>query len=292
MVDRRKKLFNLHEEASNIHLSKNAKQFGAKVVPKMRIADVLNIKSSGLSNEEYRYALQAHFDFILYDDENNPLFAVEFDGPLHENDMITIKKDILKNTICEKLEFPLLRINADFLTKKIKNFSILSWIIEVWFFGQEFFKQQEQGLIPIDEIFDYSFIMKPFLKDGILDVDFPYFLSANAIILINKCRAQGTISRVIFKAYEDKMGFTYGIIIASIDERKGIMSKVRVKSFNFYPPSPSDIVEELAVIDIANKIKTFLNNKEKCIDSKPIFDFLNKIQFNSKDVTFLRGFSI
>jgi len=291
MIDRRKKLFNLHEEASYIHLSKNASQFSAKVENKMRIADVLNIKASGLSDEEYRYALQAHYDFVIYDNGNYPLFAVEFDGPFHENDANVIKKDILKNNICEKLIFPLLRINADFLTKKINNLSLLSWVIEVWFFGQEFFKQQEQGFIPKDEPFDYNFVMKPFLKDGSIDVDFPYNLSRNAIIFINNCRKESIISRVNFKAYEDKLGFTYGIIIASVGDKKGIMSKVRVKSFNFYPPSPSDIVEELVIIDIANKIKRFIENKEKCLDSQPVYDFLNKIQFNSDNFTFLKAFS-
>jgi len=257
----------------------------------MRIADVLNIKASGLSDEEYRYALQAHYDFVIYDNGNYPLFAVEFDGPFHENDANVIKKDILKNNICEKLIFPLLRINADFLTKKINNLSLLSWVIEVWFFGQEFFKQQEQGFIPKDEPFDYNFVMKPFLKDGSIDVDFPYNLSRNAIIFINNCRKESIISRVNFKAYEDKLGFTYGIIIASVGDKKGIMSKVRVKSFNFYPPSPSDIVEELVIIDIANKIKRFIENKEKCLDSQPVYDFLNKIQFNSDNFTFLKAFS-
>jgi len=291
MGDRRKKLFNLHEEASYIHLSKNASKFSAQVVPKMRIADVLNIKSSGLSNEEYRYALQAHFDYVIYDNGNNPLFGVEFDGPLHENDMSVIKNDILKNHICESLDFPLLRINADFLNKKIKDLSLLSWVIEVWFLGQEFYKQQQQGFIPEDEIFDYHFVVKPFMKDGLLGGDFYFNLSANAIYFINKCRKEGTIARVNFKAYEDKLGFTYGTIIASVDDKKGILSKVKVKSFNFYPPSPSDIVEELAVIDIANKIKKFMEDKEKCVDSKPVYDFLNEIQFNNENLTFLKAFS-
>lgn len=291
MIDRRKKLFNPHEKASYINLTKIGIHFDVKVENKMRIADVLNINSSGLSPEEYTYALKAHFDFVIYDNEDLPLFGVELDGSLHDKDNRVIKNDILKNNICERFSFPLLRINAAFVTRKIKDLSLLSWIIEVWFLGQAFFKQQEQGFIPKDEIFDYNFVVKPFMKNGIIDGDFAYDLSRNEVVFINKCRREGIIARVNFAAYEDQLGFTNGIIVASIDDKKGILSRVRVKTFNFYPPSPSDIVENLVIIDIANKIKKHMDNKEKCIDPRPIYDFMNTINYKNKNLPFLKGFS-
>ncbi|MGA9755006.1 MAG: DUF2726 domain-containing protein [Desulfobaccales bacterium] len=291
MVDRRKKLFNPHEKACYINLTKIGIHFDVNVQNKMRIADVFNIKSSGLSPEEFTYALKAHFDFVIYDNEDLPLFGIELDGSLHEKDNSVINNDILKNNICERFSFPLLRINADFVTKKIKDLSLLSWIIEVWFLGQAFLKQQDQGFIPKDEIFDYNFVVKPFMKNGIIDGDFAYNLSRTEVVFINNCRREGVIARVNFVAYEDQLGFTHGIIVASIDDKNGIMSRVRVKTFNFYPPSPSDIVEDLVIIDIANKIKKHMDNKEKCIDPRSIYDFMNTINFKNKNLTFLKGFS-
>lgn len=42
------------------------------------MADVLQIEGSGVSNEEYGYALKAHFDFVVADLDSTAEFLVEF----------------------------------------------------------------------------------------------------------------------------------------------------------------------------------------------------------------------
>ena len=61
----------------------------------------------------WRYALQGHFDFLLaYTTSSIRYFAVEFDRPSHMRNPDTIRRDAMKNTICQRLCLPLLRVDA------------------------------------------------------------------------------------------------------------------------------------------------------------------------------------
>ena len=79
-----KKVINFQEAATRRILLKTATRYGAEVFAKMRVADVLGIEGSGLDAALYSYALRAHFDFVVVDEKFLPLFAVEFDGPSHQ----------------------------------------------------------------------------------------------------------------------------------------------------------------------------------------------------------------
>ncbi|MBI4310290.1 MAG: DUF2726 domain-containing protein [Chloroflexi bacterium] len=79
------KLLNYHEFLTNLSLGKVAKEYGAQVAPKVRVADVLPIQHSGISKRWFSFALRAHFDFVVVDSQAECLFAVEFDGPFHAN---------------------------------------------------------------------------------------------------------------------------------------------------------------------------------------------------------------
>ncbi len=62
-------------------LERAAQAAGYRIAPKVRVADVLPIENSGLSNAEYSYALRSHFDWVVTEGEDrDPQFAVEFDG--------------------------------------------------------------------------------------------------------------------------------------------------------------------------------------------------------------------
>jgi hypothetical protein len=104
-MDRRRRiLVNPYEEETDTALAVAASKYNARVCPKLRVADALEISQSGLTNEEYSYALRAHFDFVLTQD-GKATFAVEFDGSQHDRNPQTILKDTLKNSICEKLGY-------------------------------------------------------------------------------------------------------------------------------------------------------------------------------------------
>src|SRR5262245_23516917 len=100
-----KKILNLHEEVSHKRLRKACEKYGASVYPKMRVADVLPIENSGISSDLYRFALQAHFDFLVTDNDHSPLFAVEFDGPRHRTGE-QINRDERKKKLCEQFHSP------------------------------------------------------------------------------------------------------------------------------------------------------------------------------------------
>lgn len=117
MERRRKVLTNEYEEATHAALLDAAARCGARVFPKVRLADALNVESSGLTRDEYSYALKSHFDFVVERKGEPVAFAVEFNGQSHERDARVIVRDTLKNSICNKLGMPLLRIDAGYLRR-------------------------------------------------------------------------------------------------------------------------------------------------------------------------------
>jgi hypothetical protein len=86
MNNRKKILVNQYEQTTDSALNRVAQKQDSRVFAKVRVADVLPIGNSGLSNEQYSYALKSHFDFIFADNEHQPLFAIEFDEPHHLTD--------------------------------------------------------------------------------------------------------------------------------------------------------------------------------------------------------------
>lgn len=159
-MDRRRKIIsNSYEEATHEALRKAATEYGARVFSKVRVADALEVDRSGLPNSEYDYALRAHFDFLIADQDTRALFAVEFDGPHHETDPKTIARDALKRAVCDKLGLPLLRIDADYLRRRVGRFSLLGWLAEVWFMQEAYYAAQEAGSVPFDDPFIYSNIL-------------------------------------------------------------------------------------------------------------------------------------
>jgi hypothetical protein len=124
--------------------------FGAKVYAKVRIADVLPIERSGIDDDRYRYALQAHFDFVIADAEELPLFAVEFDGRRHRVPHVQAR-DGIKNALCEKFELPLLRVNDQYLPANYSNWDLLRWFCTVYFVSKAWEEDVVAGRIPPDD---------------------------------------------------------------------------------------------------------------------------------------------
>jgi hypothetical protein len=77
--NRLKRMLNEPEEITNDVLNAVTSKYEALVCIKSKIADVINIENSGISDKEYNYALKAHFDFVVTDKDYIPQFAVEFD---------------------------------------------------------------------------------------------------------------------------------------------------------------------------------------------------------------------
>lgn len=125
-----KRLVNCYEEQTNKRLRQVCKPEGVHVYLKVRLSDVVPIERSGISEPEYSYALKAHLDFLVVDSGFAPLFAVEFDGPAHQEPEQQTR-DNLKNKICKHFRLPLLRIDNRYLDPRYNNIDLLSWLVGV-----------------------------------------------------------------------------------------------------------------------------------------------------------------
>lgn len=131
-----KRVFNRGERAVYEMVQEIAGHHEASVFPKMRVADVLPIERSGISDRYYTYALQAHFDFLVADDQGRPKLAIEFDGSGHDP-----AKDHLKNELCEQFGLPLVRITSQHL--RARNFEHTAVAFLVYqLFGVESFLER------------------------------------------------------------------------------------------------------------------------------------------------------
>ena len=155
-----KKIINHQEEAAYRELQKLAADYGYSVHIKIRLADVISIEGTGISDALYSFALKCHFDFIVCNENHDPLFAVEFDGPSHQ-EAEQRARDSKKNEICERFGLPLLRINTRHLIEKYNKASLLRWIISARELQKAFDEAQAKGQIPADEDFDPIFLWHP-----------------------------------------------------------------------------------------------------------------------------------
>jgi Protein of unknown function (DUF2726) len=262
MDDRRKRISNSSERMTAERLREITQDHACVVFEKLRIADALAIDSSGLTSEEYGYALKAHFDFLVAQDSDTlALFAVEFDGPHHKHDPVASKRDDLKDRICTKLGMPILRIDSDHLAMTVGRFDLLPYLIDMWFMGEAFYAAQKDGLVPYDEDFDpYSIIG---LKDG--RVRRTFHPSEDAVELFHSLHKRG-ITRpmipVILNGH-DKHG-AYDVCMALTYVRGGVLySYGCISEINFAYTSTSQLAEDIALISLAKQIGPFLEGQRE-----------------------------
>jgi len=256
-----KKIFNLHEEVTNSRLKEICDSIGAHVYPKVRIADVLNIEGSGISGEHFRFALQSHFDFVVCDSEQIPQFAVEFDGPSHKKNAQR-KRDAMKDFLCEKLSFPILRINSNHLKKSYKSYSLLGWLVEHWFLGKAFYEAQEKGLIPWDEPYDPMMI---FSMSG-SQLKWPMWLSSELRIKIKKLHEQGKIRDWIIPHWigVDQRGDYHGLSWIKINSSEAVLVETGMRKQRF-PVSECELLIEILAFLIFDRLEAVLSGKESTL---------------------------
>lgn len=83
-------------------------------MPHIPLAKVIKIDEA-LTQEEKLYAQNplTHFDFIIYHIMDKvPLLAVEIDGYAFHHTHKQLNRDRLKDSICKKHNFPLLRLST------------------------------------------------------------------------------------------------------------------------------------------------------------------------------------
>jgi hypothetical protein len=282
-----KKIMNLPEKVTHSRLKIVCKDYGASVCPKIRLADVFPIKGSGISNNEYRFALQAHFDFLITDNNFRPLFAVEFDGFSH-HDESQKQKDEIKNRLCDLFGLPLLRINSNHLYRKYRNMDLLSWFVEVWFLAEGFYETQQKGGIPYDEPFD------PFhLNLSDKEITFPLSLSIEIlpkIEVISKtgnCKDLRPSSFIGIDAQDNYRGIAY----IRINDNMGVYVESGLRNQNFLYKALlagdlelilSDLLTEILINELWDKLLAVVKSKKSGTLLNEIYESYKKFSENVK----------
>jgi hypothetical protein len=137
----------------------------------VRVADVISLDDVGAIGDLRRYGLQSHFDFVVCRDKWDPAYAVEFDGRFHSTPE-QMARDAKKDELCQRDDFPILRINSRYHAKEFGSLSLVAWIMDVYEQQEEFYRMQERSVIPPDEPFDPFFMMST--TPG--EERFPYWL--------------------------------------------------------------------------------------------------------------------
>ncbi len=304
-MDRRRPLLvNDYEVATDAALQDAASRFAGRICPKVRIADAVAIRSSGLTDDEYSYALRAHFDFVIAEESGLSAFAVEFDGPDHDWDIDAIHRDSLKESICDKLEMPLLRVDAQYLGR-IRWFKHVGWLAEIWVLYDGFFDAQRRGAIPYDEPFCYTNFFGAGYMDGgrFVELDFknppsmeqlrdifenkkelltttPYDPFLSSRVLIRKLQQKGICSNhgPEITVADDPRGYTVAIAIVELPNGSSIVGYARCRSFRFPPVGPWELAKELAVVDAAEKLKETLRGKDKSSSASEVEKWRNRLR--------------
>jgi hypothetical protein len=166
------------------------------VFTKVRVADVLDLSGSGLTDEQFSYGLKSHFDFVVADEYARGQFAVEFDEPHHPTESNTIRRDRLKAEICDRFDFPLVRIGSSYLQRE-RRFTLIGYLVEVSQLERSFTEAHESGHIPWDEVFEPALVIADLKEGERPSLDFPYWLERPAPLRFVKAEGEGLVlSRV------------------------------------------------------------------------------------------------
>jgi hypothetical protein len=277
-----KQILSNYEQTTYERLRETCVRNSAQIFAKVRLADVLPIENSGISDELFRFALQSHFDFVIADDRHIPLFAIEFDGMSHQ-ETVQANRDSKKDRLCERFQFPILRINAEYLNRKYRNLDLLTWFVEVWFLAKGFDEAQARGDVPQDEPFDPCMIIAiPGLKG-----QFPLWLSAapehdlDQLHKHGKCQDDRTN---VYVGY-DHQGICRALGFVRIDTQVGVLTYTAMRSQRF-PVPECEALQELMPFLVHQLLVDVLNADDKPL---PLAEIRRAIAGFAKYVTRVAG---
>lgn len=291
---KRLRLCNGYEAECRRELLGAAAPHGAQVYTKVRVADVLPISRSGLSNECFSYALRAHFDFVVASPDEIAQFAVEFDGPTHFTDPQTIRRDQLKQEICEHFDLPVLRIDDGFM-RRIPQRSLLSWLAAIWFDYQNIETGKSAGEVDQTYKFDPDDVCEVWdsrtdelIEDAevlsqVAELDenkiptlyrlrFRHRLADEAREQIWHYESQGLCADARLQQVRQPLGRSMGVRFCSLtraphrlvmDPPLWVIGVGSCKTFKFAGADSRHLSLDLARIDLADKLDRLFNRGER-----------------------------
>ncbi len=259
-------LLNHYEKVTYERLKPVCERNAATVFAKVRLKDALPVENSGITNEDFKFSLQSHFDFLVVDRDAKPLFAVEYDGRQHAQPEQRAR-DHRKNALCERFELGLLRINSRYMDRRYRELDLLTYFVDVWFMNDAFSKAQHAGEVPWDEDFDPWLV----LSDPNSKKRFPYWISAEAQISLQRLGEKRVIAEGIPSHYvgvdSDK---TYRCLVwikIATDRYAVVKTGMRAQHF---PVVLSDLLSQIGTCDLAERVKRILNGKAHAISESEL----------------------
>jgi hypothetical protein len=270
-----KKILTRSEAATYHELQQLSEEYGYGVHIKMRVADVFPIENSGITSELYGFALRSHFDFIVSGENHDPLFAVEFDGPSHQ-DQDQRDRDNKKNDLCDIFEFPILRINTRHLTAKYNKASLLRWIISAWELQKAFDTAQAEGHVPPNESFDPIFLWH---QGNTVEEIHPHWIALKARRRLKQLQEQGRIPgwHTCGLVVADDDGNYRGIEWIDVNDGRAVavQSGMRAPRFPLYL---GDLYGELMTVLLYDKLLKFLKCGKGSVQPTSVTDCLNQLK--------------
>lgn len=259
-MDRRRKLLvNNYEKLADELLAKAVSPYGARVCPKVGLKDIVNISHSGISTEEYSYALKAHIDFCVVSVDDYVEFGLEIDEQQHIYDPETIKKDRLKNSLCTRLGFPLIRISHKSL-ERVGKLELLAWLVSYYFAFSNLTKSRMD--LQNDKTQKNFFLLnkEPFIYAPFAD-SYEFIRSFEKEGLFDKCNDEIPlcVSKNSLTYFISYVGVVLQSPHISIPNKPFLYSKMAFRAFNnFAGIYPFVLSEGLAVVELARKLKEYL----------------------------------
>jgi Protein of unknown function (DUF2726) len=230
---------------------------------------VLEIANSGLTGPEYSYALRAHFDFLVGEEDGTPRFAVEFDGPQHLTNPATRHRDRIKGRLCEQFRLPLLRIEANHL-RRTGRFTVLGWLVEAWFVNRAWDAAQQSGDVSLHE----PFMMSNFVKlapDGEPYPAYDIGLHARESMLVacNGARVTRRPFPEVVQQLSDDLpasgqpadGYNRAYALLPLAAGGGLIARASCKATGFVPGCDGELIEGLVTANLGEKLRRYRNGE-------------------------------
>lgn len=263
-------LVNGHEVNTDKALERAAQASGYRIAPKVRVADVLPISGSGISDAEYSYALRSHFDWVVTEgDERNPQFAVEFDGASH-NAAEVAARDAVKDRIAIHFGFPLLRIDGTFL-RRVRKRPLLEILVEAWKAWREFMAAQEAGEIAWDEPWMYQALFNVDPATGKWTPALAIDAGGRSLVRIlferGVCRSFQPTSLVQMHWGRQVVG-SYAMV--ELTDGTFVTGKSRIRSYNFEPIPAWELADDLAIENLRMNLRLWMDGHNIAIGAADI----------------------
>ena len=262
-----KRLLNHPAAAVDARLRSVCDDQGARVFAKVRMADVLPIDNSGISNGDYGFALRSHFDFVVTEGFV-PIFTVEYDGPGHSETQQRAR-DQRKDALCDAFDLPLLRINTNHVKRRFREMDLLTWFVEMWFGQRAIDEAYENGTIPADEWLDpLSFISLPGHRRP-----FPLMIGLDAqcelkkLHEVGKCTAWGTCDFIGYDSADN----VHGLAVFQVGEGSWTVVRPWARK-QLFPVVLSDLVRELLMIETLDYVRAVIDGRERGLTDSEALD--------------------